>query len=270
MRVLPHAAALSVATGAELQVLRVLEPTDLVQEPGEADSSAIERTRARITAELENVCQRHSVQATVLVEPTGKQEAPTEALLRLSQDAALLAMHSRGRSGLARLLQGSVALGVLKQTEQVIMLGGPELHDARPGSEGYRLLITSDLSPASEDILRALAPLLNAGSFQVTLVHIHEKLPAGQDNEPEVERKLAALNQQRALLPESTNVEVSVRQIARGGGVDTAILEAAREANAQAIAMSTHGHSAQRSLLMGSVALSVLGRSTRPLLVARA
>ena len=61
-----------------------------------------------------------------------------------------------------------------------------------------------------------------------------------------------------------------VREIPVGGGVDTAIMEVADEARCDAIAMSTHGASARHHVLMGSVAMSVLGRSHLPLIVVRA
>jgi nucleotide-binding universal stress UspA family protein len=130
--------------------------------------------------------------------------------------------------------------------------------------------VTSDLSPASADILRALSPLLNGGGFDVTLLHVHEWAPAGRDHAMEMRAHEAALAELRDLLPESTPVDCLVHEIARGGGVDTAILETARDLNAQAIAMSTHGHSARHELLMGSVALSVLARSVVPLIVTSA
>jgi nucleotide-binding universal stress UspA family protein len=61
-----------------------------------------------------------------------------------------------------------------------------------------------------------------------------------------------------------------LREIPIGGGIDTAIMEVAAEVGAHAIAMATHGTSARHNVLMGSVAMSILGRSRLPLIVARA
>jgi nucleotide-binding universal stress UspA family protein len=66
------------------------------------------------------------------------------------------------------------------------------------------------------------------------------------------------------------SVETLVREIPLGAGVDTTIIETAQELGAHAIAMSTHGHSAGRHVVMGSVAMLLLGRSPLPLLLARA
>ena len=46
-------------------------------------------------------------------------------------------------------------------------------------------------------------------------------------------------------------------------------LRLAEERQADLIAMSTHGHSAKHHLLMGSVAMSIVGRSRLPLIVVR-
>jgi len=47
------------------------------------------------------------------------------------------------------------------------------------------------------------------------------------------------------------------------------VLRAASEANANAIAMATHGTSALRHVLAGSTALGVLGRAEIPVILVR-
>jgi nucleotide-binding universal stress UspA family protein len=253
--------------GADLQVLRIIEAGEFAREPGESDEAALVRTKARFTDELTAEIRRHGIDGRICIEQPLPDEAPAEALIRLSKEAYLISMHSRGRRGLARLLHGSVALHVLRESQIPIMLGGPELHPPLSQGERYRLLVTTDLSPASRGILLAIAPLLQVGNFNVTLLHVHEHAPSESDNDAKVREHEASLAEMRGLLPDSVPVEITVRQIARGGGIDTAILESARDLNAQAIAMSTRGHTQRRDLLIGSVALSVLTRSTVPLIV---
>jgi nucleotide-binding universal stress UspA family protein len=77
------------------------------------------------------------------------------------------------------------------------------------------------------------------------------------------------MQRQRALLPASSDVDLATRDIPRGGGVDTAILEKARDLDADAIAMSTHGQGARKHAIMGSTAMATLGRSPVPVIVAR-
>jgi nucleotide-binding universal stress UspA family protein len=269
LRVFPHADRLARALGAELQAVRVVEPSEIAPEPGEDRRAAIEHTCARLTEEVAGTLRRAGIDGTAscMVGEDGKSVGDT--LLAHAAGASVIAMHSRGRSGIGRLLHGSVALDVLKRVEQPVLLGGPDLLPP-PSGDGYRLLMTSDLSPDSEQCLRAMAPLLEASDVKVTLLYVHLHAPQGIDNDAERAAKEAALAEKRKLLPASTEVDVRVREIPAGAGIDTAIMEVADEAGCHAIAMSTHGASARHHVLMGSVAMSVLGRSHHPVIVVRA
>lgn len=268
LRVLQHAEALAKNLGAGIEFVRVVELHDL-DGGGEDKTAAIEQAKARIEAEMEANLQRFGTTATarVIVAPEG--EDPASTLLGIAARGAILAMHSRGRGGIARVLHGSVAMGVLKQATQPVMIGGPELLPPPAVDDAYRILVTTDLSPAADYALRGVGPLLEQGNFDVTLLYVHLHAPQGVDNEAEKSQRLAELNEKRSLLPASVPVNVVVREIPVGGGIDTAIMEVAQDVGAQAIAMATHGHSAKHQVLMGSVSLSVLGRSPLPLIVAR-
>jgi nucleotide-binding universal stress UspA family protein len=270
LRVLPHAASLAANLGAGIELLRVIESDDVSQEPGEDESRAIERARTRIEGEMETDLKRFGLAGNVRVIIAPEGEDPAHTLLMQGSQGLLLAMHSRGRGGIARFLHGSVALGVLKDVEFPVMLGGPDLLPPPANGETYRMLVTTDLSPDADQGLRLIAPLLELGNFHVTLLYIHLHAPGGLDNEAERSRHETELGQKRLLLPSSVPVDTLVREIPIGGGVDTAIIEVADQVSAQSIAMATHGYSARHHLLMGSVAMSILGRCRLPLIVARA
>jgi nucleotide-binding universal stress UspA family protein len=270
LRVLPHAHTLATALGASIELLRIVERSDIDRRSGEDDAAAAERVRGRLTAEMEGYLQRFGTAGQVNVVVAPQREDAAQTLLREGSRGVLLAMHSHGRGGIARIIQGSVALGVLKSVAQPVMLGGPELLPPPVAGDTYRLLVTTDLSPDADEALRAIAPLLEQGSFKVTLVNIHLQAPRGVDNEALRASDAAQLEAKRRLLPPATDVDTHVREIPIGGGIDTAIMEEAERVDAQAIVMATHGHNARHHLLMGSVAMSVLGRSRLPLIVVRA
>jgi nucleotide-binding universal stress UspA family protein len=220
--------------------------------------------------QMEADLKRFGITGEVRVIVSTEDEPPAQSLLNVGVDGLLLAMHSRGRGGIVRLLQGSVALGVLRQVNQPVLLGGPELLPP-PHIEGpYRLLVTTDLSPDADNCLRVIAPLLEKGNFDVTLLYVHLHAPGGVDNTAERARHETTLLQKCEYLPSSVQVKTRLREIPIGGGIDTAIMEVAAEVGAHAIAMATHGTSARHNVLMGSVAMAILGRSRLPLIVARA
>jgi nucleotide-binding universal stress UspA family protein len=252
-----------------LQVLRIIEDFDFDGTPGESRDAAAERTCARIESELEHDLRREGLQGKATADMRGAQEDVVAAILRNANDASVLAMNSRGRGMIASILHGNVALGVLGKATLPVMLTGPEVLGPPSASEAYRLLMTTDLSEDSSDVIRALSPLLEGGKFKVTLFFVHEHAPGGQDNEADLKAAEATVQQQRSLLPASTDVEVAIRDIPRGGGVDTAILEKARDLDVDAVAMSTHGQGARKHAILGSTAMSMLGRSPVPLIVAR-
>jgi nucleotide-binding universal stress UspA family protein len=270
LRVLPHADCLARALGAAIELVRVVERHDLAQEPNESPEAAAERARTRLEADMTADLKRFGINGATHVLVTGGGEEPADALLRVGAGGSLLAMHSRGRGGIARILHGSVAMGVVQKVAQPVLLGGPELLPVPVNGDTYRILAATDLSPDADNCLRVLAPLLEQGRFEVTLLHVHLHAPGGVDNDAERAKHEATLAQKRALLPAAVPVETRLREIPIGGGIDTAIMEEADRAGANAIAMATHGHSARRHLLMGSVALSILGRSRLPIIVSRA
>jgi nucleotide-binding universal stress UspA family protein len=270
LRVLSHADCLAANLGAGIELVRVVERDEVHPEPQETLTAAIDRTRTRMEGQMEADLKRFGITGEVRVIVSTEDEPPAQSLLNVGVDGLLLAMHSRGRGGIVRLLQGSVALGVLRQVNQPVLLGGPELLPP-PHIEGpYRLLVTTDLSPDADNCLRVIAPLLEKGNFDVTLLYVHLHAPGGVDNTAERARHETTLLQKCEHLPSSVQVKTRLREIPIGGGIDTAIMEVAAEVGAHAIAMATHGTSARHNVLMGSVAMSILGRSRLPLIVARA
>ena len=255
-RVLPHAALLASALGSRLTLLSVL------------DRSQVD---GRTEAELRATLARLGIDGDVRAERQDDGESTAVTILRVARqmDAACLALDSRGYGAIRHVLHGSVALDLLQNAGLPLLVSGPNLEHEAPGAQPYRIVAANDGSPASEAVLRALSPLLEPGRFAVTLLRVHEHEPGGRDDAAAMQACRDDLTRARGLLPGDVDVETLVREIPRGAGIDTAIIEKALELNAHAIALSTHGLSASRHVLMGSVATTMLGRSPLPLILAR-
>jgi nucleotide-binding universal stress UspA family protein len=271
-RVLPHASLLAQALGSRLLLLRIIDPkADVHHQLGESHDAALEHARERFSLDLTSTLARLGLYGAVSVADRREGEKTSRSLLRASIDAgaSVVAMDSRGHGALRHVLHGSVTMEVVGATSLPVMLTGPNLEGAMANHAPYRILLTSDGSPASRAAVEALAPLLDNGPFQVTLMRVHEHAPAGEDDTAQLDECAAQLEGLRELLPPSLPVKTLVREIPRGGGIDTAIIEQALESSAHAIALSTQGVSARRHLLMGSVATTLLGRSPLPLILVR-
>jgi nucleotide-binding universal stress UspA family protein len=254
-RVLPHAAAFAKARGDRIALLQVLE--------GEA-------TEPVVFAELVTTLRNGGIDGTPLVATLQDDESVARAIVRVAgeQDAALIAMDTRGHGALHHALQGSTALEVLSLTERPVFLTGAELADA-PATEPYRVLVCTDGSPASRDVIRALGPLLAPGSFAVTLLQVHERDPnEAREAEQEAESQ-QYLESLRTFFAAGLDIRCKVRVIPRLGGVDTTIIDEARSEGARCLALSSHGTTAARHLFAGSTSLQLLGRSPLPMIMAR-
>jgi nucleotide-binding universal stress UspA family protein len=271
-RVLPHASLLAQALGSRLLLLRIIDPkSDVHHQYGESHDAALERARERFSAELTSTLSRLGLYGAAGVAERREGEKTSRALLRSSRDAGacLVAMDSRGHGALRHVLHGSVTMEFMGAASLPVMLTGPNLEGAMANHAPYRILLTSDGSPASRAAAEGLAPLLEDGPFQVTLMRVHEHAPGGADDKAQLDECAVHLDSLRQLLPSSSPVKTLVREIPRGAGIDTAIIEQALLTGAHAIALSTHGVSARRHLLMGSVATTLLGRSPLPLILVR-
>lgn len=254
-RVLPHAAAFARTRGDRLALLHVLDDAS-----GEA--SAVEDCATSL--------RNDGIDGTPLTTLKRDGESIPQAIVRVAREhhATMIAMDTRGHGALHHAIHGSTALEVLSLTALPILLTGGDLGDA-PTTEPYRILITTDGSPASRDVMRALGPVLTPGDFVVTLLQVHERDPDAASEAAQVAEIEAQLNKERAFFDEGVQIDTMVREIARLGGVDTAIIEVARELGARCIGMSSHGTSAQRHLFAGGIALTLLGRSPVPVIMAR-
>ncbi len=270
-RVMPHAIRLAAACGGRITFLRVLNP--LLDLAGDR-STNVEAASARVADEwraaLEADLAAAGIEGAGLVPVQQHGEDTHNTILRAAaeQQAAVIAIHSRGAGALRHALLGSVAMGVLGGSEHPVLLTGERVEAPR-GNGTYRLLMTSDGSASSLAIVRALPPLLEGHDVWVKLIRVCEPRSGRAGPEAEQESCRQQLDSVRRLLPAGIACEYDCFAAAHEQPTAQAIIEAALAAGADAIAMSTHGHGPLHHLLAGSVALDVLGRSPLPVILAR-
>ena len=266
LRILPFAKAFAQTAGLSVVVGEVVRPNAVRPQSGESRQAATARLVDAAMQQLRGALQAAGVEGRVVATLAREDDRLIgDAIVRQADeaDAVMLAMDTRGYGVLHQALHGSVALDVIGRTTRPVMLNSAVLAEAPSPAAPYRILATSDGSPASEEVLRALAPLLAPERFAVSLLRVVDR---DATSPSEAERQLTSLV---PLFLPGLQVETKVREIARGGGIESAILEEARAAGAHAIAMSTHGITARRHLVAGGTALAVLGRSTLPVIMAR-
>jgi nucleotide-binding universal stress UspA family protein len=139
-----------------------------------------------------------------------------------------------------------------------------------------RLLLTTDLSDESLRAFAPLADLARAQGSSVTLLHVVEDepliprgaafaspihLPGAEEDQRKAE---AWLDEHGRAIMHGISLDV---RVIRAGKVAQAIADYAREQDYGVIAMSTHGRSGFRGMILGSVAADVLRHADRPVIV---
>lgn len=197
-----------------------------------------------------------------------KGESTADAILRCAEEQGgqMIVMDSRGHSTLRHALLGSVTMGVLAGSDIPVMVTGPEVAPPR-AADGYRIVAASDGSKASEDILLALGPFLARVLVNLLAVYVPRLGDAGERREVEAcYDKLTDLQRQ---IPQPSRGQTIVRRAADLERPETVVIETVRELGVNALAMSTHGHSAQHHFLLGSFAAACLARAPVPVILAR-
>jgi nucleotide-binding universal stress UspA family protein len=190
-------------------------------------------------------------------------------------DIHLVVMGTHGRRGVERLLMGSVAETVVRRAPCPVLTVGRQavLPDAL--REG-RLLVPVDFSEHQARLLAHARELALSYDMGLTLLHVvaDETWPDAYnvtlDTPPPAvlaRRAEEALDAPaEALRTHGLDVAVAVR---RGHPADE-ILDAAAEDGADLLAISTHGRTGLRRLLLGSVAETVIRHAACPVFTVKA
>ena len=193
-----------------------------------------------------------------------------------SQEADLLVVGTRGKSGLAHVLLGSTAERVIRSAPCPV-LAIPAPKDDRSTEESIslkRILVPTDLSDCSLDAVEYAAVVAVQSQASVELLHVLEPVYYGIDfafehaDEREKKRKRVA----QALEDLSANLSkagVATKTCIRGGMPSDTILEYLKTSASDLIIMGTHGRRGLSHLLAGSVTEAVLRRGTCPVLAVR-
>jgi nucleotide-binding universal stress UspA family protein len=296
--VLPYAETVAKATGATIILVRVVplyaenqplrdESTHLVpviaRMPSGPPHAANEKERnehSRAEHYLDSILARlgdHGIAGETVVVPGDASAVLVDEARARNAEMILLATH--GRSGLGRLIFGSVAEAVLAKSPVPVFLARSSA--ARPGvtfgGGSAPLLIALDGTPEAERALPIAQELARALSTGLSLIEIVPSIADvtiseggwAQDISRDVQiRDEAMASSYLTRIGENIRaaggtVVCTVRTDAIGAGIVTA----ATECKASLIVMATHGRTGVTQALVGSVALEVLHRGTLPVLL---
>lgn len=228
----------------------------------------------------------------------GKRASPrtvngpaADSIIRRAHDLApdLIVMGTHGRSGLSRMVLGSVASNVLRRSPCAVMTvrqgtdaGKEQAQTTRvAASENSfplrRILVPVELPGPTKQVLERLADSPRASEFNISLLHVFEPLPfplpksvselGGVSDYTEVAESRGKLFlHECAELARLRGLNVTTKSVA-GGVVADEILKAAEEHAVDCIALSSHQREGVNRLLLGSIAERVVATAVKPVLV---
>jgi nucleotide-binding universal stress UspA family protein len=253
-----------------------------MQSLGKAHERAyLERMRDRLVAES-------NLRVGIALLDPAEAENPDQTVPQMlasyaaASDTDLIVMTTHGRGGLARFWLGSVADALVHISTTPMLLVRPDDDTAAVEHPPAfrRILLALDGSALAEQILEPALALGRLTQAAYTLLHVvepHTLVPSAPFTTP---TDFDAEDTQRRQFESQRYLERIARRL-RGAGatvsVDVrvaeqaalAILNAAREHQADLVAIATHGRSGLARLLLGSVADKVVRGTTLPVLLWR-
>ncbi len=205
---------------------------------------------------------------------------PAKILEHATQSrASLIAIATRGRSGLGRLVRGSTAESVLRKSPVPLLMirGGGNLpaaaESARPGGIP-RILVPLDGTMEAESILPYARYLCRRVKGRIELLRVIEFIPVLHGDEGVMEgafdhATLGAGDYLRGMGDRLREDGLEVEQTVVRASPTEGILDRANSGTIHLVAMSTHGRRGIRRLLLGSIVESVLRQLRVPLFTMR-
>jgi nucleotide-binding universal stress UspA family protein len=272
-RALPLAVQLARLTGSSLRLVQsVLSPASL--EAGVAVEMLVEGAHDYLEQQAAKVRQEHGIAVSV---HAGLAAAAELILAQATQPGvAAVVMSTHGRGGIRRLLMGSVAEGVLRDSPVPVYLVPAAAPETTVGGRMRRILVPLDGSALSYSVMAPVTELARAAHAQVTLLRVfneEEDLAQASDRDTvrAIERQLDRLEDRahHYFAPITSHLHAAGLKADSEWttGVPAQEIQAmAQLAEPDLIALATHGRSGLDRLRYGSVAESVLRHARTPVM----
>ncbi len=249
-----EALALGRLCGSRVYVLQVLQ---IIPEFEAVAPDLMVRLEEEIRQQMEALKAEAAKMAVSLTPRVRRSVSVFSAILEEAAEIrpAMIIMGRYGRTGLARLLMGSVTARVIGYSAVNVLVVPRQAILAF-----HRILVASDGSPyslAAWEVALSMAKKAGSTLFGVSVVQEDEDLNLAEEI---VHQMRVAANQQGVPLQ---------GLVPQGQQADDAIVQAALKNEVDLIILGSHGRTGLSRLLMGSVTERVIGHAPQPVLVVK-
>lgn len=195
---------------------------------------------------------------------------PVEAILGAAPAGqAMICMPTHARAGLSRLIFGSVAEHLIRQSTQPVLCVGPDVTDIALPRETLDVLVCTDDSSATDTVLDGAArfcELLDASCVVAQAVGPDEDISLDGGPPPRPIRDQAEQHCKQAAERLGVHGVSAASQVLHGHAPDS-IVHYAESQRSSFIVVGTSGRTGLARHTLGSVAAGVLRRAHCPVLV---
>ena len=254
MSTLEHALDLAVDHGASLQVLTVREDGD----PADRDVLGLASERAS--------------ERGIPVDTVERDGRPYQEILTYAEQAEvdLLVMPTHGRTGLERLLLGSVTARVMRLADIPVLTACP---DAELRYPYRRVLVPTDGSRCAESALDVGIEFAETAGVPLTALSVVETPRSDANVHASVERDRRQELAQEAVESAAATARERLSDVStavvRGSSVPETIQECARDNRADLIVVGTHGRTGLDRYLFGGVTEKLVRTAEVPIVTVR-
>jgi nucleotide-binding universal stress UspA family protein len=263
---------------ADLHVLHAVPPPEMLGDPmGGMIVTTMHRPLREVRADLERIVTEvvpEDVRSSVAV----IEGQPVDAILHdaHARPRSMVIMGSHGRSGLDRIIHGSITATVAHHTRRaVLVLPARLLDNAEPLPLFSRVLCAVDFLPSSLSALDHALQLTGQVNGRIEVLHVLET--AGDEEavglrhfsvpEYHAAREHEALEEIRRHIPERARRWCAVHERVAAGHPGWTLLRVAEEMQADLIVMGSGDRYHLRSMWLGGATDRVIRQAHAPVLI---
>lgn len=277
-----YAFALARSWGASLTLMNVLECPPGLDPQNPVNQLYVTELMKQATNELVALKAR-AVERGISAQTRIATGIPSEEVLAVATGEApdLIVVGTGGKTGLAHVLLGSTAERIIRGAPCPVLAVrahpyGEEqaVGNRRDPTHLERILVPVDCSDCSLDAVEYAALVAQRSKAALTLLHVLEPISYGldftfPDRAKRESIKAGHTKRLSDLVSALASAGVPSEFLILGGLPTDSILDAARTQSADLIVMGTHGRRGLSHAFVGSIAESVLRKSSCPVLMVR-
>ena len=277
-----YACGLAQSWGTSLIVMSVLEFPPGMDPDYAVNRLYLDELMKDVTTKLTDLKAR-AVALGIPVQSYVATGIPSEEVLTAAQTEGteLIVVGTRGKTGLEHILLGSTAERIIRRAPCPVLTVPMDTQRAegssnteKPSPTPKRILVPVDFSDCSLDAFEYAALIAQRSKASLKLLHVLEPVSYGLDftlpHWAQRESSKTAVTERLSDLTSAlTSAGLASDFLISGGLPADSILDAARAQSVDVIVMGTHGRRGLSHVLFGSVAESVVRRSSCPVLTVR-